>query len=161
MKSTPYKLAGASLDRLRDERGTSLVSAMLVLSLFAVFALVVAHIASNEQRTGVNEFQHVGSYMSADSGGEVAIGWLGAYNGAPPIIDINLSNMITSRGTTNLHDHQRYAYQIDHSGRVDTAFGDGEQYRRHWYGVDTDGESGAQGSSHSELIVTKKVVQGY
>ena len=150
-----------ALKRLHSEDGIGMVSAMLVLSLLAVFALVASQLATNERRTSFNEFVHVGSFMSADSGGEAAIGWLRAQNGAPPMADaFNDSILITSRGATGFHDTQSFSYRIDYD-RVEAS--DGNQLGTGgivdiWYNVGTQGTAGTEGNSS---VDSKTVMEGY
>ena len=60
---------------------------MLALSLLGVFALVAASLAVNEKRSTFNDRVHLNAFVSADSGGEVAIAWLRNQPRPPFVVD--------------------------------------------------------------------------
>jgi hypothetical protein len=148
------------MNQLLSNEGIGLVGAMILLGLLGVFALVAAQLATTEQRTTYNEFLHVSSFMSADSGGEAAIGWLRNYPGAPPIPNLGVDNRVASRGMTNIHSSQRFAYDMEFL-QMSPRAGSAERYPDFWFSVAANGESGTNGSSNVEMVVKKQVQIGY
>jgi hypothetical protein len=130
------------------------------LSLLGILALVAAQLASNERQTSWNEWVHAGSFHSADSGGEAAIGWLLEVPGAPPIPNLGSDMRVSSSGMTQLQGSQSYSYNMDFI-RLAHRPGSGVVFPEFFYNVDSSGEAGADGNSNIELVITKQVPLGY
>jgi Tfp pilus assembly protein PilX len=145
---------------LSSEHGIGMVSAMLALSLLAVFALVAAGLAMNERRSAFNEEVHTGAFLSADSGGEAAINWLRVRESAPPIQDFATLRVANPQETV-LHGSQRYDYSISFVQWRPRAGYAVNTYRDFIYDVDSRGEAGTEGESNVGLTVSKMTRQGY
>jgi hypothetical protein len=152
----------------RGEAGFGMVSALLALSLLAVFALVAAAVAVNERRSALNEELHTGAFMSADSGGEAAINWLRSRDQAPPLSNF-ATRQVANPGETSLRHSQRYEYQISMPA---TAPGGGgnprpragysvNSYLDFVYDVNSRGEAGVEGQSNVGMVVNKLTRMGY
>ncbi len=151
----------SSMNQLLDRHGMGLVGVMLALSLLGILALVAAQLASNERQTSWNEWVHVGSFHSADSGGEAAIGWLLATRGAPPLPNLAANDStVNSQSSTQLEGSQRYSYQMKFNGQK-YKIGQGTNFPELYFKVDAAGKAGAKGNSNIELTMSKRVQLGY
>ncbi len=130
-----------------------MVSAMLALSLLAVFALAAAHLAVDERRGAFNEFVRSGAFLSADSGGEAAVNWLLVRSKPVPIVDF-ASKRVTASATQTLHGTQRYDFDIRFMQTRPRA-GYDLSHMDYIYGVDSRGQASRQGSSNIALVVHK------
>ena len=148
------------MQQLMDRRGIGLVGVMLALSLLGILALVAAQLASNERQTSWNEWVHVGSFHSADSGGEAAIGWLLATRGAPPIPNLGVDMRVNTQNSTQLDGSQSYSYEMDFS-HLAYKPGSGTTFPEFYYLVDSQGKAGSKGNSNIELTMSKRVPLGY
>jgi len=148
------------LEILRNPQGMGLVGAMLALALLGVLALVAAQLASNEKRTSWNEWVHAGSFHSADSGGEAAIGWLLEVPGAPPIPNFGTDMRVSSMGETALYGSQSYSYRMDFI-RLAQRPGSGTTFPEFYYDVGSTGGAGSDGNTNIELMISKQVPLGY
>jgi len=154
-----------------------LASAMLALSLLAVFALVAAGLAVNERRTSYNDAVHTRAFMAADSGGESAIGLLRQAERPPTLDDIitarvqqevdqTLMDGVAPPAGSN-HWEQEYDYDIrmpndPNRPRMRARPGySGGQFVDFFYDVDAAGEAGTDGGSRVSLIVSKLYQMGY
>lgn len=148
-----------TVQEFHSNEGIGLVGALIVLAMLAVLALVAATIATTERRTSFNEFVHVSSFMSADSGGEAAIGWLRNYPGAPPLPNYP-SYRVTGQNMTNIQATQRFSYDMSYVRTLPHPGSDG--FFDYWYSVQAAGESGIHGNSNVRLVVKKQAQkQGY
>ena len=145
---------------LDNRDGIGLVGAVLALALLGVLAMVAAQLASNERQTSWNEWVHVGSFHSADSGGEAAIGWLLEVPGAPPIPNLGTDMRVSSLGETSLQGSQTYSYRMDFL-RLAHRPGSGTSFPEFYYDVDSSGGAGSEGNSNIELMISKQVPLGY
>lgn len=160
---------------LKSEAGVGLASAMLALSLLAVFALVAAGLAVNERRTSYNDAVHTRAFMAADSGAESAIGVLRQAERPPILDDVGISRVSQEVDQTLMdgvnapvgsnHWEQEYDYDIrmpNDRPRMRARPGySGGQFVDFFYDVNADGEAGTQGDSRVSLIVSKLYQMGY
>ena len=156
-----------------SQGGYSMVSAMLALSLLAVFAMVAASLAANEQRTSFNELVHQRSFLAADSGGEAAVAWLMTVDRPPRFEDIDefrvkresASTLYTSAGQkfdfdVNMMD--RIAPDGTREARIAGRPGyDFRLFRDHFYEVDADGQDGRDGRGAISLVALRIFRVGY
>jgi len=157
--------------RLGNDRGVSLVSTMLALSLLAVLALVAASLAVNERRTAFNDLSHTQSLVAADSGGEAAIAWLMLSNRPPRITDMATGKvrnqiMTTMASTSN----QDFSFDVRMRPDPNPALTfmmrprpgyDPTRYMDFFYDVDAAGAAGVDGRSDVSVIVTKLTQLNY
>jgi hypothetical protein len=149
------------MNQLLDRHGMGLVGVMLALSLLGILALVAAQLASNERQTSWNEWVHVGSFHSADSGGEAAIGWLLATRGAPPMPNFGANDRtVNMQSSTQLEGSQRYSYRMEFN-TIKFGAGNSINLPELYYKVDAEGKAGAKGNSNIELTMSKRVPMGY
>jgi hypothetical protein len=159
---------GAPPRAVRADAGFGMVSALLALSLLAVFALVAAAVAVNERRSALNEELHTGAFMSADSGGEAAINWLRARDQPPPINNF-ATRQVANPAETTLRDSQRYQYQVTMPLNGPTGLANPQPrpgygvntYRDFIYNVNSRGEAGVEGQSNVGMTVNKLTRLGY
>ena len=143
--------------RLKNQDGVGLVSVMLALSLVAVFAVVAASMAVNERRTSFNELNYTSAFLSADSGGEQAIGFLMVQDRPPVITDMSTWRVDTETGIQmSGHTSQAFGYDMRMRGNPRPRKGyDVQKFRDFFYDVDAEGEAGVDGESNVSLIVSK------
>lgn len=154
---------GGAIAAGQGSAGFGMVSALLALSLLAVFALVAAAVAVNERRSALNEELHTGAFMSADSGGEAAINWLRARD-QPPAISNMATLQVGALGETTLRHSQRYEYQINMTnmpGNPRGRIGYSPSYQDFFYDINSRGEDGLEGQSNVGMQVMKLTRLGY
>ncbi len=140
---------------LDNERGTGLVSAMLTLSLLAIFGLVAAQLAVNEKRTSLNEFLRAGAVFAADSGGESAVAWITERNSPPPIVDFATKRIVAENATAlGNGSSQNYDFDIAFQ-QMRPRVGYDLSHVDFVYDVDSEGRAGMNGKSNVGLLVRK------
>lgn len=147
---------------LRNESGFSMVATMLALSLLALFGMVAASIAVNEQRTSFNELVHSNSMMAADSGTEAGSAWLLTLDNAPK--DNGSGTYVVKdeqNGSFVNHAGQSFSFTIQH---MEDPLNPGKRWSRprpgytidgfsdQIYAVDSDGEAGVEGRGSVSVI---------
>lgn len=148
---------------LRSDQGIGLVSSMLALSLLAVFALVAAGLALNARRTTFNELTHVSALLSADSGGEAAIGFL-KQNARPPVVTDMDTGLVNAEQSVTLLPEQDQAFSYDLKLRGAPRARPGYTYpdfQDFFYRVEAKGEAGVNGESNIGLIVSRLTKMNY
>jgi len=154
-----------------DDRGFSLVAAMLVLSLLALFGMIIASIAVNEKRTTFNELTHTNSVLAADSGTEAGAAWL-LTTDRPPKDRGDGDYVVQSEqdGSFVNHAGQSYDYRVqhmedpDHPGRRWSRPRPGysvDGFVDHVYAVDGEGSAGPQGHGEVSVIAHRLYRTGY
>lgn len=160
---------------LRRQDGVGLASAMLALSLLAIFALVAAGLAVNERRTSFNDAVHTRAFMAADSGAEAAIGFL-RQSERPPVVNDMAASRVSQQFDQSLLEGavvpqggNHWTQEFDYDIRMPTsrprmrarAGFSGGQFVDFFYDVDADGEAGTEGESRVSLLVSKLYQMGY
>lgn len=155
----------------RDERGFSMVAAMLALSLLALFAMVAASIAVNEKRSSFNELVHNNSMLAADSGTEAGAAWLLSLDRAPKDTgsgDYKVKN--EQNGSFVNHTGQSFEFAVQH---LEDPANPGKRWTRprpgytvegfadHVYGIDADGEAGLEGRGSVSVIAHRLFRSSY
>ncbi len=143
--------------RLNNQDGVGLVSAMLALSLLAVFAVVAASMAVNERRTSFNDVTYTSAFLSADSGGEQAISFLMVQDRPPVITDMSTWRVDTESNLSMASQtSQEFGYDMRMRGNPRPRKGyDVQKFRDFFYNVDAEGEAGVEAESNVSLIVSK------
>ena len=150
-----------------------MVSTMLALSLFAVFAMVAAGLAVNESRTSFNELVHQRSFLAADSGGESGIAWLMTLDRPPLFEDLTefrvkreqLVDLETATG-------QKFDYDVDmldtvrpdgtRAARIEARAGyDFKLFRDHYYQIESEGRDGDTGNGAISVVAQRLFRVGY
>lgn len=157
------------IKHLTGNAGLGLVNAMLALSLLGVFALVAASLAVNEKRSTFNDRVHLNAFVSADSGGEVAVAWLRNQPRPPFVVDFGANMRVhqISPETMDATDtDQSYDYNIRmRSGAEGGArlyrFGSDTNFVDYYYVIDSHGNSGTKGESDVNLVVSRLALSSY
>ncbi len=158
---------------LGSRDGYSMVSAMLALSLLAIFAMVAASMAANESKTSFNELVHQRSFLAADSGGEAAVAWLMTLD-RPPMFDDFDEFRVKRESANTLYSSasQKFDFDVD---MMDRTAPDGTReariagrpgydfklFRDHFYEVDADGQDGRDGRGAISLVAQRIFRVGY
>lgn len=155
---------------ISNQKGSVLVVAMLIMVLLSILGISAIRTATTEVRISANERLHKSAFYAAESGWQVAVGWL---DGQYPMVtldtgtDVSGANLTFSAGKYASPDPVPQANQTNFAAAADyltagIAPGYSADFKRFLYEIAATG-SGARNASAQLTVTAGKVeyVGGY
>lgn len=141
--------------------GFALVTSLLIILLLSLIAVAAIIIATAEKRTSFAETTHTKAVLSADAGGESAIGFL-VRRETPPRIRNFADMVVDSVDVTGLYASQNFNYlnrYVDRNRMPEGGWG--VEYVAYIYHIASAGRAEASSRSGVNMLVSRIFREGY